>query len=126
MSQRIARVNSLIQRLFGEILQREADIPADALVTVSAVEAARNLRSAKVWLYILPFPMNDPKRAEEVLEHLRGQLYQLQGFLNKALAMRPLPRIALHLDHGSAYANSIEKKLGELQGDIPEDSEGVK
>jgi len=111
MSQRVAKVSRLIQRSFGEILQKEADLPPDAIVTVSAVETKPNLRSAKVWLYILTFPVDDPKRAEEVLEHLRGQIYELQGFLNKTLSMRPLPRIKLQLDHGAEYAARIDQRI---------------
>ncbi|MEK7556452.1 MAG: ribosome-binding factor A, partial [Patescibacteria group bacterium] len=121
MSKRIPKVNSLIQRTFGEILQREADVPADVLVTVSSVECAPNLQSATIWLYISSFPSTSSgqatapgKREEEALEALKGQLYYLQGILNKKLKMRPLPRISLKLDYGAVHAQRIDPHLADL------------
>lgn len=122
-TKRLEKVNSLIQRLFGEILQREADLPVDVLVTVSAVETVSNLRSATVWLYILPFDagLGKPQRVEEVFEHIKNQMYDLQGSLNRALSMRPMPRIILKLDHGAEHSQKIEKRLAELDGPLPGD-----
>ena len=108
-STRIEKVNSLIKRLFGEILLEDADMPVDVLVTISAVETTPNLRSATVWLYILPL-----ERGEEVLGMLKEQMYDLQGALNRALSMRPLPRVTLKLDHGADYAQRIEDRLKTL------------
>lgn len=113
---RLAKVNSLIQRVFGEILQREADLPVDVLVTIASVETVPNLRSSTIWLYILPL-----ERGEEVLGVLKGQMYDLQGALNRALSMRPLPRVTLKLDHGAEHASTIEQRLSELEGEVSGD-----
>ena len=110
MSRRIEKVNKLIQKTIGEILQREVDTRPDVLVTVSRVEAKPNLQSALVWLYIQPLELG-----EEVLEELKGSLYDIQGALNRALTMKPLPRIHLRLDKGSAHAEHIEEKLVEIK-----------
>jgi len=109
VSRRIDRVNKLIQRVFGKILQQEADVPADVLVTIARVEAAANLKSAKIWLYV-----NPSDAAQEVLDELKGQLYKLQGSLNRALDLQPLPRISLRIDHGAEYTTKINTKLNEL------------
>jgi len=124
VSKRIDKINSLIKRTFGEILLQEADLPNDVLVTVSSIETKPNLQSATVWLYISSFDkaQDKPQRAQEVFELIEGQLYELQGFLNKKLSMRPLPRIMLKLDHGSEHASKIEKRLAELDSSISEDS----
>lgn len=103
MSHRIVKINKLIQRLFGEILQREADIPEGVLVTVSAVDTTPNLQRTTIWLYISPLA-----RGGEILEQLEGQLYELQGALNRALSRRPLPRITLKLDRGAEHAQRID------------------
>lgn len=112
MSGRTEKINKQILRLFGEILQREADLPPDVLVTVSAVDTTPNLQRTTIWLYISPL-----ERADEVLEQLKGQLYALQGALNRALAMRPLPRITLKLDRGAEHAQHINERLRELGSD---------
>ncbi len=110
MSERIAKVNKHIQKVFGEILHEQADRPANTMITISKVETAPNLKSAIVWLYIFPLD-----QGEEVLESLKKQMYDLQGAMNRELDMRPLPRLVLRLDHGAEHAESIEKKLASLE-----------
>ncbi|MEX0649541.1 MAG: ribosome-binding factor A [Candidatus Andersenbacteria bacterium] len=111
----MAKVNKHIQRTFGEILHEEADVPADVLVTISRVETTPNLKSATIWLYISP-----SSKEEEVLEILKPQMYELQGALNRALTIHPLPRLYLKADHGAHHAQTIEQKLVELKEDTKE------
>lgn len=111
-SRRLEKVNRHIQRTLASILVSEADIPEGVLVTVSRVDTTPNLKSCKVWLYIQPLG-----QAEEVLTHLKGQLYDIQGALNRELQMRPLPRISLQIDKGSEHAERIEEKLAEIKGE---------
>lgn len=110
MKERLAKINKNIQRVFGEILHREADVPKEVMVTISKVETTPNLKSSTVWLYI--FPTN---QGEEILDRLKKQMYDLQGALNREVNMRPLPRIFLRLDHGAEHAESIEKTLASLE-----------
>ena len=98
-----------MQRLVGEILQRHADLPPNVLVTVSRVATTPNLRGAEVFLYIYP-----TTQAEEVAENLRRQLYELQGFLNRALDARAVPRIRFTIDYGAEHADIINQRLNDL------------
>lgn len=110
MSDRILKLNKHLQRVFGEILHREADVPPDVMVTISKIETRPNLKSATVWLYVYPL-----EKADEVIDRLVKQLYDLQGFLNRELQLRPLPRIILKLDKGAEHAERIEKKLADIK-----------
>ncbi len=109
MSFRIAKINKHVQRMFGEVLQGEADIPDDVLVTISQVQTSANLQRATVWLYISPL-----ERAKEVLAQLTQQLYYLQGALNRKLTLRPFPRLELGVDHGARDAERIGQVLLQL------------
>lgn len=109
MARRLAQVNKQLQRVVAEILQREADLPGDVMVTVSRVEARPNLRSAVVWLYISPLG-----QAEDVLDQLKQQAYEIQKLVNRALAMRPIPRISFRIDYGADHADTIARRLEEL------------
>jgi ribosome-binding factor A len=102
MGQRIEKVNKHIQRTFGEILLKEADVPPGVFVTISRVDTTPNLRSATVWLYISP-----PQKSEETLDMLTKQLYDLQGSLNRALSLKPLPRIYLCIDQEPPHGQSF-------------------
>lgn len=110
MPDRIPKLNKHIQRVFGEILQQEADVPVGVMVTISKVDVRPNLRSATVWLYVYP-----AEKGEATVDHLKEQLYDLQGALNRELQLRPLPRIILRLDHGIEHAQHIEEKLAALK-----------
>lgn len=108
-SHRMDQVNANIKKMFGEILLTEADLPEGVLVTVTDVDTTPNLRSAQVWLSIWP-----AGRAVEIIKKIKPQMYDLQGSLNRALNMHPLPRIKLLIDHGAEHAEKIQRKLDEL------------
>ena len=109
MSHRLDRVNKHIQRTFGEVLQREADLPTDVLVTISRVDTSANLARASIYLYV-----NPSERAEEIIEHLTPQLYDLQGSLNRKLDLKPLPRLRLRIDYGADHAQHINQTIDTL------------
>lgn len=93
MNDRIAKVNKHIQRTFGEILLEEADLPTGVLITIAKVDTTPNLRKCTVSLYVSPL-----ERGSEILAILKEQMYHLQGTLNRALHLKPLPRIFLRLE----------------------------
>ncbi|HLC49150.1 MAG TPA: ribosome-binding factor A [Candidatus Andersenbacteria bacterium] len=110
MSNRIAKINKHLQRTVGEILLKEADLSPDVLVTISRVETAPNLRFSDIWLYVIP-----QEKADETLESLKTQMYDIQGSLNRSLEFRPLPRIRFRYDAGGEHADTINKKLDEIK-----------
>ena len=110
MSHRMAQVNSNIQRIFGEILLREAHVPNDVLITISRVDTTRNLKSTTIWLYIMP-----TDRGEEIMKTLKPQMYDLQGSFNRIWESNPLPRVHLRLDHGAEHAERIERRFKDIE-----------
>ena len=110
MSGRMAKVNSMIARIVGEILQRDAELPDGVLVTVSRVDTAPNLRKTEVWLFILPDGVE-----ETVMTGLQEQMYDIQGEFNRAVELHPLPRIIFRVDSGARHAAHINEKLEELK-----------
>lgn len=105
----MSQVNSNIQRILGDILLREANVPPDVLITISRVDTTRNLKSTTVWLYIMP-----TERGEEIMKLIKPQMYDLQGSFNRAWESNPLPRIHFRLDHGAEHAEKIERRLQDL------------
>lgn len=108
-SHRLDKVNSNIKQIFGEIIQKEADLPPDTMVTISAVETSKNLQTSTVWLLVLPFD-----KSQKTLRKLQPQMYHLQGIFNRELKIKPLPRLILKIDHGAEHADNIERKIAEL------------
>lgn len=101
---RIPRVNSLIQQKLGEILREYLD-DEQGLTTISKVETTRDLKHAKVWLSI--FNGND----ERILDKINKNIYDIQGQLNSAMNTKIFPRLSFHLDTSPRYVEHIDELI---------------
>ena len=106
-SNRIEKVNSLLQQIVGESIHQYLE-GQPGLVTVSKVEASRNLKWAKVWISIVGG--ND----EKILKLLEHNLYNIQGELNRTLDMKVVPRLQLFLDTSPRYAQHINELIEQI------------
>lgn len=109
MSQRIVKINSLIQKNIAEILSKNLSIKLGVFLTVSKVDTTPDLRYTRIFLSVFP-----EKEINYVLETLKKEKYVLQGVLNKKLHMKPLPRLEFIIDKTEAEADKIEKILKEI------------
>lgn len=104
---RIEKVNSLIQQIVGEQIHQHLD-EGPGIVTVSKVEASRDLKWAKVWISIIG---GDDDKIFQILEH---NLYEIQGELNRQLRMKVVPRLQLFLDTSPRYVQHIDELIKEI------------
>ncbi|HEX9503649.1 MAG TPA: 30S ribosome-binding factor RbfA [Patescibacteria group bacterium] len=110
MTRRTEKVSSLLQQEIGDYLL-QLELPA--LTTISKVEVTPDLKWCKVWITV----MGDEKLQAQVLETLREKLYDLQGELNRALAMKFVPKVKFVVDHGEEYAAKINDLLRKAKED---------
>lgn len=111
---RIDKVNSLIQQVVGEIIHPYV-IDEKGITTVSKVESSRDLRWAKVWISIVAG--DDDK----ILKIIHDNLYDIQGELNRTMAMKMVPRLQFFLDTTPRYAQHIDELIHKIHA---EDTEG--
>ena len=109
MTNRIEKVNSLLEREIGKIILKDFDF-FDAVITLTHVEATANLIEAKVYISVLPEVKND-----KVVRLLNKEVYSIQRKINKMLNMRPIPRIKFVKDNVIAEAAKIEGILETLK-----------
>lgn len=107
---RIAKVNALIQKIVGQDILHYLDGLA-GIVTVSKAEVSRDLRWVKIWISIVA---GDDKL---VMERLNKNIYHIQGRLNDVLAMKITPRIQFFLDTSARYAQHINELIKELHNE---------
>jgi len=112
MSQRIHRVNDLIQEELGKIILREIDFPKDTLVTLTRVDTAPNMISTKIYISTLP-----DNQADKVLRILNRRIWDIQQSLNKCLDMRPIPKIIFYKEDKTGKAAQVEEVLEELKNE---------
>lgn len=111
MSNRIEKVNSLLEHELGNIILKDFDFTG-LLVTLTHVEATGNLIEAKAYISVMP-----EDKSDHVLSVLSKAVYSVQKEINKRLNMRPIPKIIFVKDEQVAEASKIEKLLSTLKKD---------
>jgi ribosome-binding factor A len=104
---RIAKVNSVIQKVVGEAMLPFLD-EGPGIVTVSKVEASRDLKWAKVWISIVGG--DDDK----IMGLLHKHIYEIQGELIRTLPMKIIPRIQFFLDTSPRYVQHIDELIKQI------------
>lgn len=111
MTLRTDKVSSLLKREIA-VLLLALELPA--MVTVSKVETAPDLKHARVFITILPL---DKKTEESVKESLYHATFDMQKSLIKKLKMKFVPRISFKVDYSQEYASHINKIIRETHDD---------
>lgn len=99
MSLRIDRINELLRRELGSIIQKDYEWHG-ALVTVSAVEVTQDLKEGKVWISILG------GHADPVMDKLNREHGVLQKKVMKRVVLKSTP--VLHFVHDNSATRGVE------------------
>lgn len=103
------KLNMLVQGELGTIIDREIEFPESTLVTITHVVTSPDLRYATIFISVFGGSV------KRILEMLEKNVYHIQQQLNKALRMRPVPRIRFALDEEEARRQSVEHSLAQLK-----------
>lgn len=108
---RLDRVNQLMKEEISHLVQRELKDPRLGFVTITEVEVAKDLRSAKVYVSVLG--------TEPQWQASLDALQSARGFIRNGLAprlrMRAVPELAFHPDRSMAHAARIQTVLAKLR-----------
>lgn len=109
---RIERVNALLRREIGEALYKVfAGDPMElGLLTVTRVQAARNLRTATVWVSIF----GHEHAHGAILRKLANKAKDLQALINRDLTLKYTPRLRFELDGSVEKGDHILNILSHL------------
>ena len=110
MSQRTDRLDSQIRSEFMELLQREMKDPRIGFATITRVETARDLGSARVWVSILG---TDEER-EQTMKALTAASPWLRRRLAERLTIRHMPQLVIRHDDSIEAGDRVLKLLREL------------
>lgn len=109
MSQRIEKINGLIQEVISDIILKNLSFKEGVFVTVTKVDTTRDLRYTRVFVSIFP-----EKEINYASKTLQQEIFMLQKLLNKRLSMKPLPRLEFRVDMTESKADEIEKILKQI------------
>ena len=106
---RARRVGEQIQREIAEMLHSESKDPRFKLLTISAVEVARDLSYAQVFFTLLDDSLD--------VENVQQALTKASGFMRKQLAkkmsLRIVPNLRFTNDKSIAYGASLSSLIDE-------------
>lgn len=126
MKHRLERVNELMRRELGELINREVTFQA-VLVTVQQVDITPDLKNAHVFVSV----MGNPEQSREALAKLHSKRKSLQHLLSKRVVLKFTPHLHFKLDEtierGTRIINILEEidippdePLGEIDSDTSE------
>ena len=111
MSQRTDRLDSQIRQELMELLQREMKDPRLRFATITRVETARDLGSAKVWVSIMG---SDDERAA-TMRALTDAAPWLRRQLGARLTVRHIPQLMIRHDDSIEAGDRVLRLLRELE-----------
>lgn len=107
MSRRLDRVNELLRREIGIILQKDYEWHG-RLVTVSDVEITQDLKEGKVWISVLGGDFHP------VLEKLNKEHGSIQAKVMKRVVLKSTPVLAFKHDSSAGRGVEIVNLLQEV------------
>ena len=120
VTKRLARLNEQLKREVSELVLRKVRDPRVGLVTITSVEVAGDLGSARV--YVRTQDPND--ELNECLAGLEAAAPFLRRELGRSLHLRRVPELRFQQDHSLDQARRIEEILSDVvYSDLDEDEE---
>ena len=113
MSQRTDRLDSQIRAELAELLQREMKDPRIGFATITRVETARDLGSAKVWVSI----MGTEVEREKTMKALTDAAPWLRRQLGARLTVRHIPQLDIRHDDSIEAGDRVLRLLRELENE---------
>jgi ribosome-binding factor A len=111
MTQRTDRLDSQIRAELMELLQREMKDPRIGFATVTRVETARDLGSAKVWVSVL----GSPEEQQAAVKALTDAAPWLRRQLGERLTVRHVPQLIIRHDDSIEAGDRVLRLLRELE-----------
>jgi ribosome-binding factor A len=111
MSQRTDRLDSQIRQELADLLHREMKDPRIGFATITRVETARDLGTAKVWVSI----MGTDEEREETMKALTDAAPWLRRQLGGRLTLRHIPQLVIRHDDSIEAGDRVLRLLREIE-----------
>ena len=117
---RTIRLNQLLREELARLVQEEIKDPRVRSVTITRVEATRDMSYADVYVRTL----TDETPVEEAITGLESAEGFVRRRLGRELHLRRIPDFRFHADRALEHVQRIEVLLDEARGENGDDGEG--
>jgi ribosome-binding factor A len=108
MSRRLDRVNELLRREIGNVVQKDYEWHGK-LVTISEVDVTQDLKEAKVWTSVLGGD------AQPVIDKLNRDHGSIQSKVMKRVVLKSTPVLRFHHDSSASRGVDMVNLLDEVE-----------
>ncbi len=119
VTKRLARLNEQLKREVSELVLRKVRDPRVGLVTITSVEVAGDLGSARVYVR----RQNPNDELSESLAGLEAAAPFLSRELGRSLHLRRVPELRFQQDHSLDQARRIEEILSDVLSPVLDEDE---
>lgn len=107
-SNRMQKINRLVQKELGELFLLEAKKMPGVLISVTSVRVSADLGVAHAYLSIFP-----SDKSEEIVNSINENVKSVRYDLGKRLRnqLRVIPDLTFHIDDSLDYMENIDKLL---------------
>ena len=118
MTARTDRIDQLLREEIGQILARDVQDPRIGFVTITDVETAPDLSTARVWVSVI----GQPEERDRTIRALQRAMPFVRHELGSRIRLRRIPELQLRTDDTALRGTRVMQLLAELEaGQIPED-----
>jgi len=117
MTARTDRIDELLRQEIGQILERDVQDPRIGFVTVTDVETAPDLSTARVWVSVI----GQPEERQRTMRALERAMPFVRHELGSRIRIRRIPELHLRTDDTAQRGTRVLQLLAELEtGATPE------
>ncbi len=114
------RINAEVQRALGELIRMGIKDPrVSSLTSVTDVEVAPDLKTAKVYISVL----GDEKKQKDTLDGLKSAMPYLRRELARSINLRNTPELRFHLDTSIEYGVRMAEIMNKINSDNEDGTE---
>jgi ribosome-binding factor A len=114
---RTDRIDELLRQEIGEILAREIQDPRIGFVTITDVETAPDLSTARVWVSVI----GQPDEREQTMRALGRAMPFVRHELGSRVRLRRIPELLIRADDTAQRGTRVLQLLAELEsGEMPD------
>jgi ribosome-binding factor A len=111
MTARTDRIDELLRQEIGQILERDVQDPRIGFVTVTDVETAPDLSTARVWVSVI----GQPEERERTMRALERAMPFVRHELGSRIRIRRIPELLLRTDDTAQRGTRVLQLLAELE-----------
>lgn len=117
MTDRTDRIDQLLRQEIGEILTRDVQDPRIGFVTITDVETAPDLSTARVWVSVIA----QPDERAQTLRALQRAMPFVRHELGSRIRLRRIPELLVREDDTAQRGTRVLRLLAELEaGQAPD------